>query len=228
MKELVKKQTEKIILQRICLFFLCLLFVGLGESRPVFTLPDDILKSAQQQYGEQAKRRLLSWQKLLRGENAALSEVEKLKQVNSFFNQLRFVDDIKHWKKSDYWATPIEFLSSGGGDCEDFSLAKYFTLKALGVDEKKLNMTYVKATKLNQAHMVVTYYPSPGAVPLVLDNLVPAIKPATKRKDLVPVFSFNGTSLWLAKSRGRGEMVGSSARLKRWQNLLSRMPAGLK
>lgn len=133
-----------------------------------------------------------------------------------------------HWKKSDYWATPVEFLSTGGGDCEDFSLAKYFTIKALGVPEKKINMTYVKAIKLNQAHMVVTYYSTPRAIPLVLDNLVADILPATKRKDLIPVYSFNGSGLWLAKSRGKGQKVGSSARLKRWTNLLNRMPKGLK
>lgn len=140
---------------------------------------------------------------------------------------MQFIDDIIHWKKNDYWATPVEFLSTGGGDCEDFSLAKYFTLKALGVEEKKLNMTYVKALQLNQAHMVVTYYATPGGVPLVLDNLIPTVKLATARKDLLPVYSFNGLGLWLAKSRGKGQKVGSSDRLKRWTNLLNRMPAGL-
>lgn len=75
--------------------------------------------------------------------------------------------------------------------------------------------------------MVLTYYEKPDQVPLVLDNLIPEILPASKRKDLVPVYSFNGSGLWLAKSRGKGEKVGSSGRLKRWQDLLRRMPANL-
>lgn len=207
------------------MLFFCLL--GIGESTNLFTLPDEILTSAQTQYGESAKRRLLSWQTLIR-ESSQLTDIEKLEKVNVFFNQLQFVDDIIQWKKSDYWATPVEFLASGGGDCEDFSLAKYFTIKALGIPEKKLNMTYVKAVQLNQAHMVVTYFSKPGAVPLVLDNLITPIQPATMRKDLVPVYSFNGSGLWLAKSRGKGQKVGSSDRLRRWRNLLSRMPDGLK
>ena len=153
--------------------------------------------------------------------------MEKLQKVNIFFNKLEFVDDRIHWGKEDYWATPVEFLASGGGDCEDFALAKYFTLKAIGVEEQKLNMTYVKALRLNQAHMVVTYYSTSGAVPLVLDNLVTDIEPATKRKDLLPVYSFNGSGLWLAKARSRGQMVGKSDRLKLWQELLQRMPEGL-
>jgi predicted transglutaminase-like cysteine proteinase len=207
------------------MLFFCLL--GIGESSNLFTLPEKLLTSAQAQYGDSAKRRLQSWQALIR-ESSHLSELEKLEKVNSFFNQLQFVDDIIHWKKTDYWATPIEFLASGAGDCEDFSLAKYFTIKALGIPDKKLNMTYVKAVHLNQAHMVVTYIPKPGSIPLVLDNLITQIQPATMRKDLVPVYSFNGSGLWLAKSRGKGQKVGSSDRLRRWKNLLSRMPDSLK
>lgn len=196
-------------------------------SSDIFTLPEELLTAATNQYGEPARRRLLSWQSLIR-DNSDLTDREKLEKVNKFFNQLQFVDDSLHYKKSDYWATPIEFLSSGAGDCEDFSLAKYFTIKALGVSEKKLNMTYVKAVRLNQAHMVVTYIPTPGSTPLVLDNLIDTIELASERKDLVPVYSFNGSGLWLAKTRGRGQKVGSSDRLRRWRNLLSRMPDSLK
>lgn len=204
--------------------FLCLL--GIGEGEGLFTLPQELLDSAQVQYGKAAKRRLLAWQQLIR-DDSSISDREKLEKTNTFFNQLQFVSDSTHWQKSDYWATPVEFLSTGGGDCEDFSLAKYFTLKVLGVTENKLNMTYVKALTLNQSHMVITYYASPDAVPLVLDNLIADILPATERKDLLPVYSFNGRGLWLAKSRGRGQKVGSSDRLRRWQNLLDRMPKDL-
>jgi len=205
------------------IFFL----IGIGQSTSLFTLPQDLLNSTKAQYGESAKRRLLSWQALIR-DNSQLTDSEKLEKVNRFFNQMQFVDDMSHWKKTDYWATPVEFLASGGGDCEDFSLAKYFTIKALGISESKINMTYVKAVRLNQAHMVVTYFSTPGAVPLVLDNINGTILPATKRKDLIPVYSFNGSGLWLAKSRGKGKKVGNSDRLRRWRRLLSRMPDGLK
>lgn len=203
-----------------------LLVVTVGVSKVEFSLPVSLLNDVAREHGEFATRRLISWQQLIR-ENSALSEYEKLEKVNNFFNRIRFVDDIVHWKQNDYWATPVEFLATNGGDCEDFSLAKYFTLKALGVDEAKLNLTYVKAIKYNQAHMVLTYYEKPDQIPLVLDNLVPEILPATKRSDLIPVYSFNGSGLWLAKSRGKGEKVGSSERLKRWQDLLKRMPANM-
>ncbi len=201
-------------------------FLGTGDSKEVFSLPEDLLNSTETRYGESARLRLVAWQTLIR-DNAGRSELEKLENVNIFFNQMQFVDDLTHWKKSDDWATPVEYLSTGAGDCEDFSLAKYFTLKALGIAESKLNMTYVKALQLNQAHMVVTYYAAADAVPLVLDNLMADIQPATARKDLLPVYSFNGLGLWLAKSRGKGQKVGSSEGLKRWQDLLNSLPEGL-
>ena len=98
----------------------------------------------------------------------------------------------------------------------------------MGIAEDKLNMTYVKALQLDQAHMVVTYYETPGAEPLVLDNLDPEILSATERNDLMPVFSFNGSGLWLAKERSRGRKIGNSDRYKRWMDLLGRMPEGLE
>lgn len=210
----------------VLLFWVFLSLFGTGDGKDVFSLPEDLVNSAESRYGEAARRRLVAWQTLIR-DNAGRSEMEKLENVNSFFNQLQFVDDLTHWQKPDYWATPVEFLSTGAGDCEDFSLAKYFTLKALGIAEDKLNMTYVRALQLKQAHMVVTYYAAADSVPLVLDNLTADIQPATARKDLLPVYSFNGLGLWLAKSRGKGQKVGSSEGLKRWQDLLNSMPEGL-
>ncbi len=205
------------------LFLCCIAGVANGER---FALPESLLSMVEQQYGIRAKSRLLAWQALIRSDSSE-TDGEKLKKVNDFFNKIRFVDDKIHWKKKDYWATPVEFLSTNGGDCEDFSLAKYFTLKALGVHESKLNLTYVKALELNQAHMVLTYYATPQAEPLVLDNLIQDIRPASKRRDLLPVYSFNGSGLWLAKVRGKGQRVGDSDRLKLWQDLLKRMPEGL-
>ena len=196
-------------------------------AAPVYTgeqlvLPERTLEQAEKQYGPGARKRLLAWQELLRTDRTD-SDRAKIERVNRFFNRLNFVDDALHWHKADYWATPVEFLASEGGDCEDFAIAKYFTLLDLGIDEHKLTLTYVKALKLNQAHMVLTYYPSPRAEPLVLDNLVDAILPSSERRDLVPVYSLNGSGLWLARQRGRGRQVGDSSRLQRWQEMLARM-----
>ncbi|WP_261904910.1 transglutaminase-like cysteine peptidase [Vibrio fortis] len=173
-------------------------------------------------YGQRAAKRVETWLS-----NIALfstqSETEKLESVNRFFNQLYFVDDIVLWGKKDYWATPLEFLGSNAGDCEDFTIAKYFSLLELGVPDKKLRLVYVKALELNQFHMVLAYYSTPSAEPVILDNLNPEIKRASTRRDLLPVYSFNGKNLWLMKSSaGNGQLAGKSSRLSLWNDLRSR------
>lgn len=185
-------------------------------------LSDAVLKWVETTYGVESRHRVQNWKSLLEN-SASLTELQKLTAVNSFFNLLRFVDDAQHWKKDDYWATPLEFLATGAGDCEDFSIAKYFTLMAIGVEESKLRLTYVKALKINQPHMVLTYFTAPDAVPLVLDNLVKEVKEASERSDLAPVYSFNGSGLWMARERGQGKLAGSSDRLGLWQDLLKRL-----
>lgn len=220
-------KTRCLALRPICLAAVVISLTLLNvQARDPFKLDPVMLDSVKNKYGAQAITRLLDWQNLINDDLSA-SDLAKLKKVNDFFNQVQFIDDQLLWKKSDYWSTPVEFLVRNGGDCEDFSIAKYFTLKKMGIDEEKLNMTYVKALELNQAHMVVTYYETAAAEPLVLDNLNPEILAASERNDLMPVFSFNGSGLWLAKERSRGKKIGTSDRYKIWMDLLARMPAGL-
>jgi predicted transglutaminase-like cysteine proteinase len=183
------------------------------------------LRLAQQignQYGEFAQRRIIAWRETI-DSNRSKNIQTQLSAINDFFNQMDFVNDIDHWGKEDYWATPIEFLSTRGGDCEDFTIAKYFALRELGVPDEKLRLVYVKALTLNQHHMVLAYYHTPTAVPVILDNLDKAIKPAIHRKDLLPIYSFNAENLWLSKEKGRGELVGGSSRLSLWTDLNNRL-----
>ena len=204
--------------------FTTICFALTVQARTPFKIDAKILDNAEKKFGQSARERLLAWQELIQnGTNG--TDLEKLDKVNTFFNTIIFVPDEEHWQQEDYWATPVELLASNGGDCEDFSLAKYFTLRKMAVPDHKLNLTYVTSLTLKQAHMVLTYYETPEAEPLVLDNLIPEIKVASARADLLPVYSFNGTGLWLAKARGKGRLVGDSSRLKHWRNLLKRMPA---
>ncbi|MFD1701372.1 cysteine protease LapG [Halopseudomonas phragmitis] len=183
-----------------------------------------IIARAEQRYSldMQARWRLQEWQALL--ENPGNGDTQSLlNTVNRFFNQrLRFADDIDIWGEIDYWATPVESLVKGAGDCEDYAIAKYFSLRRLGIPNDHLRLTYVKAVELNQAHMVLTYYRTPDSEPLVLDNLIDEIRPASQRPDLIPVYSFNAEGLWLA-SAGGSTQTGSAKQLSRWQDLLRKM-----
>lgn len=175
-------------------------------------------------YGENAKKRVMGLNKLMVSLQNS-SEQEKLLKVNDYFNLLTWKEDQDVWGKKDYWATRMEFLGKGAGDCEDFVTAKYFTLKQLGISTEKLYFTYVKAVEYNQAHMVLSYYDTPKSIPLILDNINPKIRVATQRKDLVPVYSFNGDSLFLSKQEGLGQAIpgGNKKQNPKWLNLVDRM-----
>jgi len=199
----------------------CILLIGLASALANWDF-GVILQKAESRYGNlgSAKSRILAWEAQIKASSTS-GEMDKLNEVNRFFNrQIRFTDDIKVWKQNDYWATPVEMLVKGAGDCEDYSIAKYFTLRRLGIPSEKLRITYVKALNYNQAHMVLTYYASPGAEPLVLDNLINQIKPASQRKDLLPVYAFNAEGLYLPGSNSK---KSDSKRLSRWQDLLKKM-----
>jgi len=163
------------------------------------------------------QQRIEDWHALIL-EKRDVSEMEKLESVNSFFNQLEFVDDLYLWGKVDYWATPREMLASNGGDCEDFATAKYFTLRQLDIPEEKMRLIYVKSLKLKQPHMVLGYYAESTQEPLILDSLVKEILSAPERRDLIPIYSFNGQGLWLAKQEST-DRLGGSERLSLWQEL---------
>ena len=180
-------------------------------------------------FGADARTRLSAWQKFIAGLRvpeeqretlSAKAERDILAAVNAFFNRLPFIDDLKHWGVVDYWASPAEMVASNGGDCEDFSIAKYFALKEIGIPISKLRITYVKATRINQAHMVVAYYPGgEGTEPVILDNLEDEIRPASQRPDLIPVYAFNDDEVRLARGGGRA----SPTQIRIWRGLLDKL-----
>jgi predicted transglutaminase-like cysteine proteinase len=175
-------------------------------------------------FGPDARARLAAWkrdaaERKRSPAHAAALERALLSDVNRLLNRVQFVDDAVHWREADYWATPAESIGSHGADCEDFSIAKYFLLKELGVPIARLRLTYVKSLSLNQAHMVLAYYARPDAEPLVLDNLEDTVRPASQRRDLVPVYSFNDEEVWV-ELRGR---VGSPQQLRNWRALMERL-----
>lgn len=172
---------------------------------------------------------LREWQHLTSNVLVMNDMEDRLRRVNEFFNRrILFSDDQEVWGQSDYWATPMELLAKGKGDCEDYTIAKYFTLINAGVPSDQLRLVYVKAriggpnSAMLQAHMVLAYYPSPDAEPLVLDNLITDIRPASRRPDLTPVFSFNSQGIWQGAAGTDPKSAGGIGRLSRWQDLLRR------
>lgn len=154
-----------------------------------------------------------------------LSVAQQVQAVNAFWNQqLMASEDMLIWKEADYWATPLESLGKGAGDCEDFVIGKFFSLTHLGVPPQQMRLIYVRAriggmgSTQSIAHMVLGFYATPQSDPQVLDNLVSSIQLASQRTDLSPVFSFNTQGIYV-----RGERSAPSDRINRWQDLLQKM-----
>lgn len=209
------------------LLFLAILALGV-RSVPVWSGWDfdKLIKTAQLKYGGTAAKMVTEVQTLLSGAKTQ-SEADKLKRVNEYFNRrIAFADDNQTWNNNDYWASPLETIGKGAGDCEDFAIIKYFALKETGVAADKLRLSYVKAkiggnqSNITQAHMVLTYYATPDAEPLILDNLITEIRPASRRPDLVPVFSFNHEGVYAGTA---AKPTASIDRLSRWKDVLLRM-----
>ena len=207
---------------RLCYVLLCLSLSLAPAAQDEAALE----RSMQKRFGSAGLEALQAWRQVL-VVAMPLSDAQKLARVNDFFNRrLLFQDDEITWRQPDYWATPIESLGRAAGDCEDYVIAKYFSLLELGVPAQRLRLTYVKAqigrasSGISQAHMVLSYYAQANAEPLVLDNLIGDILPARKRPDLTPVFSFNGDGIWAA---GATVPNASVDRLSRWKDLLLRL-----
>lgn len=209
---------------------LCLLAAALAlHWLPVFALDTErMLAQLSKRFGPSANRNFNDWVKL-QDDAKNRSEAEKLRRVNEFFNRrIQFGDDIQIWGQSDYWATPLETLGRGAGDCEDFSIAKYFTLLNLGISNEQLRLVYVKArigdasSPVQIAHMVLAYYQTPDSEPLILDNLITDLRPASRRPDLQPIFSFNSQGIWQGAGGRDAQGPGGTGRVSRWQDLLQR------
>lgn len=193
---------------------------------------EKLLKSITLRFGPTSAQKFRDWQKLVEDARQLSSNELKLQKINEFFNRrIQFMEDTEAWAQSDYWATPMETLGHGKGDCEDFAIAKYFTLLAANVDMAQLRLIYVKAklggaaSSIVQAHMVLAYYSTPDAEPEILDNLIGDIRPASQRSDLTPVFSFNSQGIWGGVSASASAKSTGTNRLSRWQDLLTRAQA---
>ncbi|BBN82636.1 hypothetical protein PA25_26210 [Pseudoalteromonas sp. A25] len=182
-----------------------------------------VLTQVKQQYDKQALPRFLNWHTLIKT-HANDSDWQKLNVVNKFANKyIHYQSDEMHWQAKDYWATPIESLGTGFGDCEDYVIFKYMTLRALGIAQHKMRLMYVRIAHSNEPHMVLVYYDKPNEIPMVLDNTINKILSANRRVDLIPVYAFNAKGLWQARAHGVGKKLSETARMTHWSAMLARI-----
>lgn len=174
------------------LFLLLSLLAILLDAAPFAS--DELISKVEAKYGLFAKNRFINMNRTL-ADLQKRSTRERLEGVNDLFNDVRYGTDMSVYGKSDYWATPWEFLGRDKGDCEDYVIAKYLALRHLGIKAKSLYFSYVRSLRFKAPHMVLSYFETPDSIPLILDNTNRKIFPATKRTDLIPVYNINGEML---------------------------------
>ena len=161
----------------------------------------------QQLESGKARAVLVNWQKEIASERGQ-DLVSLARGIDELVNRVPYIEDSQNWGRSDYWETPVEFFSRGG-DCEDFAIAKYMSLKALGVSEDRLRIAIVHDMIKNVPHAILIVYTDKG--PMVLDNQSQTTHFAEDVDRYKPIFSINAKSWWL-HTRGANVQVASSSR----------------
>jgi predicted transglutaminase-like cysteine proteinase len=137
--------------------------------------------------------KLLGWQKFLeaqRGRNI----LDQLAAVNAFINQYPYVEDIVNWGVEDIWNTPYEMMQKGG-DCEDYAISKYMSLRAIGVPEEKMRIEIVEDLNLGGVIHAILIVFAEGQV-YVLDNQIKQVMLAVNIYHYKPIYSINETHWW--------------------------------
>lgn len=215
--------TIRLVAAAIALVFAAMIH-GFGHAE--VRIDFDVLKAELRERFDADRAAVIDELEVLLDQISQVEPRERVERVNTFFNRrIRYVEDDQLWGRSDYWASPVETIGHGAGDCEDFAIAKYLVLREAGIDNRQLRLIYVRARMggSSRAHMVLGYYPEPQADPLILDSLVRLIAPGSQRPDLTPVFSFNSEGLWVG---GQNRPAARATdRLSRWRDVLNRTQA---
>ena len=185
------------------------LFGTVDAGKPLSTLPDwlDVIRRNEQSPIFQAGKYLnkqTSWADL-RQKAQGMSRLDQLRLVNGFWNRWPYREDIVNWGRQDYWAIPAEFLGKSG-DCEDYAIVKYYTLKELGFDPRDMRLVVLRDTVRNLAHAVLAVYMDGDAY--ILDNLSNSVRSHKFMTNYLPQYSVNEFGRWMhfrTKAARRGK-----------------------
>jgi predicted transglutaminase-like cysteine proteinase len=187
-------------MQRFLLLLLCssyLLFPASAISSEFQPWSENLFNHVKGTYGAAAEERLRYLHNFIL-DNQDKPDMEKIVLVNEVANHLPWIADSEHWKKSEYWATPLETITTFGGDCEDIAFVKWVILNSLGITSEHLALAYVKIKATGEDHMVLLYLAKPDAPAgemeaYVLDNYMDEVKKGAERTDLLAILGFNAS-----------------------------------
>jgi len=118
----------------------------------------------------------------------------KIEKVNAYINKFRYVTDFDNWGTFDFWETPLEFLERRG-DCEDYAITKFVTLKRLGFDPDSMRIVALNDTNLRTGHAVLMV--NFNGQTFILDNQIRVVTPEATIRHYQAVYSINERNWWL-------------------------------
>jgi len=142
--------------------------------------------------GDCPSRGAAAWQAMLRDQRGRPA-LQQLDSVNRFLNGWRYKEDLANYGRRDYWASPLEFFVRSG-DCEDYAIVKYVSLRQLGFAPEQLRLVVVQDVVRDLAHAVLAVYLDDEVY--ILDNLTRAVVPQAELAHYVPYYSINETTRW--------------------------------
>jgi predicted transglutaminase-like cysteine proteinase len=150
---------------------------------------------------------LAAWSDLVSGMRSR-PEAERIEAVQTFVNRQPYRTDLATFGVSDHWATPLEFFADGG-DCEDYAIAKYVSLRRLGFEAERLRIVVLEDRRRQVPHAVLTVMTASGW--LVLDNLAPQPMPLAAVSHYAPYYAVNELHRWDYASAGSRRQVAAAA-----------------
>lgn len=163
----------------------------------------------QKTYANSASKAVRAWQAMIR-ENRGNRQIEQIETVNRFINQWRYRSDSYNYKQSDYWASPAEFFTRSG-DCEDYAIAKYATLRQMGFGAEQLRLVVVQDVVRDLAHAVLAVYVD-GDV-FILDNVTSEVRSQADVAEYAPYYSVNEQARWAHAAPAAAAKMASAAGL---------------
>ena len=156
---------------------------------------NQILKACNSNFQNCPTPALIAWREfMVKHQAEEIVTHQTLQDLNDFVNQWAYITDMNNWGKSDYWASPLEFMSNSG-DCEDYAIMKYVALKGLGVSQSDMRIVVVQDTVRDVAHAVLAVYLE-GAKPFIMDSLFDTVLSHDKILQYIPHYSVNETTRW--------------------------------
>ena len=221
-----------VFLRTVIVCLLATILLGGTYSRAEFQpWSENVFAYIKQEYGEAAEKRMRFVEKFII-DNQSIPDMEKVVKTNQVANHLPWIADANHWKEADYWATPLETITTFGGDCEDIALVKWVILRNLGIADENLALAYVKIKATGEDHMVLLYVAKPDAPEgqkeaYVLDNYVDEVKLAAERMDLLAVLAMGTRGrIVLFNDDGKNRSVKASyegRKIRKVEDLIERV-----